>query len=70
MNNHKSSCLSGTSSDIFDNHVYHCKNNKDQIGPLFQIYAFMALKEERQLLSYESLFHNRSVDTMNSPQTR
>ena len=70
INNHKSSCLSGRSSDSFDNHVYHCKNKKNQSVPLFQIYAFMSMKEERKLLSYETQFHNRSVDTMNSPQTR
>ena len=69
-NNHKSSCLSGKSSDIFDNHVFECKRKYSNDGPLFNIYCFMSLKEERNLLSYEKYLHSQCVDTMNSPQRR
>ena len=69
LNNHKSSSLSGKSSDIFDNHVFDCLNKSTQIlKPLFLTYAFMRLKNEEQLLSYESHLHAKAVDTMNSPQ--
>ena len=71
LNNHKSSCLSGKSSDIFDNHVFNCiKISKQQPKPLFLVHAFMQLNDERNLLSYENHLHLKSVDTLNAPQHR
>ena len=66
MNNHKSGAKLGNNSDIFDKHVFLCRQ-KAQITsePLFTIYAFMTVKDERLLLSYESYLHSKKYDTMN-----
>ena len=68
MNGHKSSCMSGKSTDIFDNHVFQCKGYTKPQGPLFEIYVLMELNDAERLLAYESLFHSKSIDTMNKPQ--
>lgn len=68
MNGHKSSCVSGKSTDIFDNHVFECKGSTKPQGPLFLIYVLMELNDAEKLIAYESLFHSKSIDTMNRPQ--
>ena len=68
MIGHKSSCVSGKSTDIFDNHVFECKGSTKPQGPLFLIYVLMELNDAEKLIAYESLFHSKSIDTMNRPQ--
>ena len=66
MNNHKSSCCSGNSSDIFDNHVFKCRQRLNLSNmPLFLIYAFLTVKDKRLLIPYESHIHRLGFDTMN-----
>ena len=66
MNNHISSCRLGTSTNIFDNHVFNCRKYNQPSGPYFKIYAFMEIKNENLLLTYESYLHKKGFDTMNS----
>ena len=66
MNNHIIGCRYGNSSDRFDIHVYNCRLEQGLMTePHFQIYAFIKLKHEKQLLTYESYFHSKGFDTMN-----
>ena len=66
MNVHKSSCNLGNSSNIFDNHVFNCKNkNRYCNEPQFYIYAFMSIKDERMLIPYERFLHSCGYDSMN-----
>ena len=66
MNNHKSSCNLGNSSDIFDNHVYNCRKRLNYFDtPMFLIYAFLTVKDPELLIPYESHIHSLGFDTMN-----
>ena len=66
MNNHKSGCKLGNNSDIFDKHVFQCRQEANlNTEPLFLIFAFMTVKDERLLLPYESYLHSKKLDTMN-----
>ena len=66
MNNHRSDCRSGSTSDVFDLHVHACiKKNKVKAEPYFRVQAFMTVKEEHMLLTYESYLHNKGFDTIN-----
>ena len=66
MNNHTSACRLGNSSDQFDNHVYECcMQHNNAIDPYFQMFAFVKLREEKSLLTYEAHFHSKGFDTMN-----
>ena len=65
MNNHISSCNLGASTDIFGNHVYSCHTRNNSSGPCFKIYAFMEIKKENLLLTYERYLHDKGFDTMN-----
>ena len=66
MNNHRSSAQSGKGTDIFDNHVFECRQRlKVDTQPLFLVYCFMTVKNSRLLLSYESYLHSKNFDTMN-----
>ena len=49
MNNHITFCRLGGSSDLFDNHVFECKQNSSNPDeePYFHVYAFMTVKEEK-----------------------
>ena len=69
MNNHISACRNGGSSDIFDEHVHKCKDRHfhHQEEPYFHIYAYMTLKKQESLLSYEKHLHRKGYDSMNSP---
>ena len=68
MNNHISACRIGGSTDLFDEHVFHCKQNNPDPDkePYFHIYAFMTVKREC-LLTYESHLHRKGHDSINSP---
>ena len=66
INNHRSDCRSGSTSDVFDLHVHTCiKKNKVKSEPYFHVQAFMTVKEEHMLLTYESYLHNKGFDTIN-----
>ena len=69
MNNHITSCRLGGSSDLFDNHVFECKQNSSNPDeePYFHVYAFMTVKRRESLLTYESHLHKRGFDSINSP---
>ena len=68
VNNHRSDCRSGKTTDIFDLHVHSCiKKNKVKSEPFFHVQAFMTVKEEHMLLTYESYLHNKGFDTISKP---
>ena len=65
-NNHITGCRHGNSSDKFDNHVFKCRYEHNQMSePFFKVYVFMEIKDERLLLSYEKYLHKKGFDTMN-----
>ena len=66
MNVHKSSANLGNSTNIFDNHVFRCKRTNNYTKePLFYIFAFMSVKDEKLLIPYERYIHNCGHDSMN-----
>ena len=67
MSNHITACRYGTSTDKFDNHVFKCSNNNENVAkePYFKVYAFMTVNNENKLLCYESYLHKMGFDTMN-----
>ena len=70
MNVHISSCRLGGSSDIFDQHVFQCRQkheNSDE-EPFFHIYAFFTVKNRASLETYEKDLHKKGYDTMNRPK--
>ena len=69
MNNHISACRNGGSSDLFDEHVYQCKQKHPDpdAEPYFHIYAFMIVRKE-SLLTYEKHLHKKGYDTINAPE--
>ena len=66
MNNHISECRTGNTTDIFDRHVFKCRQSSSREEPYFEILAFIRLKESYQLTSYEKHFHSLRYDTMNT----
>ena len=69
MNCHISESKSGNTSDRFDTHVHKCmQQNNYYDEPLFEIFMFMSLKHEYQLITYENYLHNRGFDTINAPK--
>ena len=68
MNVHISSCRLGTTTNIFDKHVYRCRLlHNYHTEPYFEIYFYMQISDENNLLTYESYLHSRGFDTMNLP---
>ena len=66
-NNHISSCHTGVSPNLFDQHVCKCGNSRDCLKePYFKLYAMMRLNDEAKLLSYEAYLQHKGYDTMNS----
>ena len=66
MNGHKSSSNLGTSSDIFDNHVFRCRKRSNYSAkPNFLVYAFLTVKNKDLLLPYESHIQRLGHATMN-----
>ena len=65
INNHKSDCLSGNTTDLFDLHVHKCGGNRLR-HPYFRVKAFMKLSSPDKLLTYEKLFHERKYATINT----
>ena len=70
-NNHVTGCRLGTSSDMFDNHVYECRKKHGASGdiePFFHVYAFYTVKDEQSLITHEKHLHSKGYDTMNRPR--
>ena len=66
MNNHKSSSMNGTETNIFDSHIYECRQKtKANHQQLFLVYAFMTVGCNKLLLQYESYLHSKGHDNMN-----
>ena len=68
MNNHISACRNGGSSDLFDEHVFQCKQKHPDpdMEPYFHIYTFMTVRKEN-LLTYENHLHRKGYDSINAP---
>ena len=64
-NNHITGCRLGNSSNKFDNHVFACRSGQRIKEPYFEMYAFMAIKYEHELTTYETYLHKKGYDTMN-----
>lgn len=64
-NNHRSACRLGTSTDIFDNHVFACHQNLglQRMEPEFFLFCLMACSDYNKLLSYERDMHLKYFDT-------
>ena len=66
MNNHISGCRTGNTSDLFDLHVFECKQKrKHPQEPFFKINIFMEVSDIRLLIPYEFHLHKMKYDTMN-----
>ena len=65
INNHKSDCESGRTSDLFDQHVHKCGGNRLQ-HPYFRVKAFMKLSSPDKLLTYEKMLHERRYAVINT----
>ena len=66
INNHRNDCRTGDTSDRFDLHVHDCiKKNKLRNEPFFQVLAYLTVKDQNMLLTYESHLHKKGYDTMN-----
>ena len=67
MNNHRSNCRTGRTSDVFDKHVHECmKKNNSFDEPFFEIRAFMKLSTHDKLYTYERELHKRKYATINT----
>ncbi len=67
MNNHRSNCRTGRTTDVFDKHVHECMTKNNSFDePLFEIRAFMKLSSHEKLLTYEQEFHRRKYATINT----
>ena len=66
-NNHITGCRHGSSTNLFDKHVFSCSNKLEVPinEPYFKVYAYLKLSDYNKLRSYESLFHARNYDTIN-----
>ena len=53
INNHRSACRLGKSTDIFDNHVFKCNKNGRKIEPLFTAHIMMVMSNYQKLLNME-----------------
>ena len=66
INNHRSECRTGRTSDVFDKHCHECGANRGKEVELnFRVKAFMKLNTPDKLLTYEKLFHERQYATIN-----
>ena len=65
INNHRSECGTGRSSDVFDQHCHECGAHRTQ-EPYFRVRAFMKLSTPDKLLTYEKMLHDRKYATINT----
>ena len=67
-NGHKSCCNTGNTSDRFDKHVFNCRRKHGVTGePLFSVFIFVEVFDDKLLLLYENYIHKLGFDTMNRP---
>ena len=64
VNNHRSECKSGNTSDVFDKHCHSCGAHHGE-EPYFRVRAFMKLSSPEKLLTYEKMLHGRKYATIN-----
>ena len=70
-NNHISSCHTGVTPNLFDQHVYKCGNSRDCLEePYFELYAMMRLNDEAKLLSYEAYLQQKGYMTTKEKTTK
>jgi hypothetical protein len=66
INNHRSECRTGRTTDVFDKHCHTCGANRGkEVEPYFRVKAFMKLSTPDKLLTYETLFHERQYAVIN-----
>ena len=65
INNHRSDCFTGRTSDVFDKHCHDCGAHRG-IQPFFRVKAFMKLSHPGKLLTYEKMLHDRKYATINT----
>ena len=63
LNNHRSACRLGKSTDIFDNHVFKCHKKGQCIEPMFKAYIMMVMSSYDKLLNFERRLHLNGHDT-------
>ena len=65
VNNHRSDCKSGNTTDVFDRHCHSCGAHRGE-EPYFRVKAFMKLSTPDKLLTYEKMLHGRKYATINT----
>ena len=65
VNNHRSECKSGKTTDVFDRHCHSCGAHRGK-EPYFRVRAFMKLRTPDKLLTYEKMLHGRKYATINT----
>ena len=65
INNHRSDCFTGRTSDVFDKHCHDCGAHRG-VQPFFRVKAFMKLSHPGKLLTYEKMLHDRKYATINT----
>ena len=65
INNHRSDCFTGRTSDVFDKHCHECGAHRG-VQPYFRVRAFMKLSHPGKLMVYENLLHERKYATINT----
>ena len=63
MNSHISESKNGITMNVFDKHVYECKENHAE--PLFKCHVLMQLNDYDKLRVYEDNFHKQGFDVAN-----
>ena len=65
LNNHRSECGTGRTTDVFDKHCHECGAHTLQ-EPYFRVRAFMKLSTPEKLFTYEKMLHERKYATINT----
>ena len=60
-NNHISGCKHDNFTNIFHYHVFACKQGKNLNEPYFELYAFMTVKNERDLLTHMKHSYTKKI---------
>ena len=65
-NNHRSCCRNGGSTDLFDEHVYHCSTRQgaEATEPYFLLYVLMECNDYNKLINIERNLHLDGHDTI------
>lgn len=65
INNHRSECATGRTTDVFDRHCHDCGAHRKE-EPYFRLRAFMKLGNPEKLLTIERRLHERKYATINT----